>query len=125
MRAAPPLYTTEHINRPDPRPAANDPFAAGPLLVHTRYIQTDIASRIVSLLPPIPNNFRAATALPPLIRLDRRTDVLLRAHAPSDAASPQSARRSKIWELAETLHCSIIGTACRMPSSATRWRAWA
>jgi Uncharacterized protein conserved in bacteria (DUF2325) len=64
----------------------------------------------VSLLPPIPTNFRAGTALPPLIRLDRRTDVLLRAHAPSDAASPQPARRSKIWELAETLHCSIIGT---------------
>ena len=64
----------------------------------------------MSLLPPIPTNFRAGTALPPLIRLDRRTDVLLRAHAPSDAASPQPARRSKIWELAETLHCSIIGT---------------
>jgi hypothetical protein len=62
----------------------------------------------VSLLPPIPTNFRAATVLPPLIRLDRRTDVLLRAHVPSDAASP--ARRSKIWELADTLHCSIIGT---------------
>ena len=64
----------------------------------------------MSLLPPIPTNFRAATALPPLIRLDRRTDVLLRAHAPSDVASPQPARRSKIWELADTLHCSIIGT---------------
>ena len=64
----------------------------------------------MSLLPPVPNNFRAATALPPLIRLDRRTDVLLRAHAPSDVASPQPARRSKIWELADTLHCSIIGT---------------
>ena len=64
----------------------------------------------MSLLPPVPNNFRAATALPPLIRLDRRTDVLLRAHPPSDAASAQPARRSKIWELADTLHCSIIGT---------------
>ena len=65
----------------------------------------------MSLLPPIPTNFRAGTALPPLIRLDRRTDVLLRAsRSPSDAASPQSARRSKIWELADTLHCSIIGT---------------
>ena len=62
----------------------------------------------MSLLPPIPSNLRGATALPPLIRLDRRTDVLLR--APSDVASPQPARRSKIWELAETLHCSIIGT---------------
>jgi hypothetical protein len=65
---------------------------------------------IVSLLPPILTNFRAATALPPLIKLDRRTDVLLRAHAPPDAASPQPPRRSKIWELADTLHCSIIGT---------------
>jgi hypothetical protein len=64
----------------------------------------------VSLLPPILTNFRAATALPPLIKLDRRTDVLLRAHAPPDAASPQPPRRSKIWELADTLHCSIIGT---------------
>ncbi len=64
----------------------------------------------MSLLPPIPNNFRAATALPPLIKLDRRTDVLLREHAPSDPACPQTARRSKIWELADTLHCSIIGT---------------
>jgi hypothetical protein len=35
----------------------------------------------VSLLPPIPTSFRAATALPPLIKLDRRTDV-------SDPAAP-------------------------------------
>ena len=65
---------------------------------------------IVSLLPPIPTNFRAATALPPLIKLDRRTDVLLRTPALCDVASPQTPRRSRIWELAETLHCSIIGT---------------
>ncbi|MEA2963055.1 MAG: hypothetical protein QOI46_3153, partial [Alphaproteobacteria bacterium] len=64
----------------------------------------------MSLLPPIPTNFRAATALTPLIKLDRRTEVLLRAHVPSDAASPQHPRRSKIWELSDTLHCSIIGT---------------
>jgi hypothetical protein len=64
----------------------------------------------VSLLPPIPTSFRAATALPPLIKLDPRADVLLRTHSPSEAASPQPPRRSKIWELAETLHCSIIGT---------------
>jgi Uncharacterized protein conserved in bacteria (DUF2325) len=64
----------------------------------------------VSLLPPIPTNFRAATALPPLIKLDRRTDVLLRTPALCDVASPQTRRRSRIWELAETLHCSIIGT---------------
>jgi hypothetical protein len=64
----------------------------------------------VSLLPPIPTNFRAATALPPLIKLDRRTDVLLRTPALCDVASPQTPRRSRIWELAETLHCSIVGT---------------
>jgi hypothetical protein len=64
----------------------------------------------VSLLPPIPTNFRAATALPPLIKLDRRTDVLLRTPALCDVASSQTPRRSRIWELAETLHCSIIGT---------------
>ena len=64
----------------------------------------------MSLLPPIPTSFRAATALPPLIKLDPRADVLLRTHSPSEAASPQPPRRSKIWELAETLHCSIIGT---------------
>src|SRR6187399_2438839 len=45
VRATPPLYTTEHINKSDPRPAANYPFPAGPLLVHTRYIRTDIASQ--------------------------------------------------------------------------------
>jgi hypothetical protein len=38
----------------------------------------------VSLLPPIPTSFRAATALPPRIRLDRRTDM-------SDPAAPQPA----------------------------------
>ena len=64
----------------------------------------------MSLLPPIPTNFRAATAVPPLIKLDRRTDVLLRTPALCDVASPQTPRRSRIWELAETLHCSIIGT---------------
>ena len=64
----------------------------------------------MSLLPPIPTNFRAATALPPLIKFDRRTDVLLRTPALCDVASPQTPRRSRIWELAETLHCSIIGT---------------
>ena len=64
----------------------------------------------MSLLPPIPTNFRAATALPPLIKFDRRTDVLLRTPALCDVASPQTPRRSRIWELAETLHCSIVGT---------------
>src|SRR3954451_25051332 len=54
--------------------------------------------------------FRAATSLLPLIKLERRTDVLLRMPAPSGLVSPQPARHSKIWELADTLHCSIIGT---------------
>jgi Uncharacterized protein conserved in bacteria (DUF2325) len=66
---------------------------------------------VPSLLPPMrPKNLLAATAIAPLIKLDRRTDVLLRAHAPSEATSAQPPRRSKIWELADTLHCSIIGT---------------
>ena len=57
-----------------------------------------------SLLPPMRStNLLAATAVTPLIKLDRRTEVLLRAHVPSDAVSPQPPRRSKIWELAETL----------------------
>src|ERR1700694_4817358 len=42
--------------------------------------------------------------------LDRRAGVGLRQHAPFDPASSQPARRSKIWELSDTLHCSIIGT---------------
>jgi hypothetical protein len=57
-----------------------------------------------------PANLLAATAPVPLIKLDRRSDVVLRAHAPFEAPSAQPSRRSKIWELAETLHCSIIGT---------------
>jgi hypothetical protein len=63
------------------------------------------------LLPNLrPANLLAATASAPLIRLDRRSGVVLRAHAPFDAPSSQPVRRSKIWELADTLHCSIIGT---------------
>ena len=109
MRPAPPLYTTEHIKT---RSAAGRELPLCSRAVPGPYslYRIDIASRSLSLLPPIPTNFRAATALPPLIRLDRRADVLLRAPAPSDPRPPQSARRSRIWELAETLHCWIIGT---------------
>ena len=46
------------------------------------------------------------TAAASLIGLERRSDVILR----NDASAVQPLRRSKIWELADTLHCSIIGT---------------
>jgi hypothetical protein len=55
-------------------------------------------------------NLLAATASAPLIKLDRRADMVLRSSAPADAPSQQHAKRSKIWELADSLHCSIIGT---------------
>jgi len=45
-----------------------------------------------------------------LIKLDRWSDVVLRMQPAADAATAQPARRSKIWELSDTLHCSIIGT---------------
>ena len=62
-----------------------------------------------SLLPPThPTSLLAATASVPLIKLERRSDVILRPRTLSDAPSPL--RRSKIWELSETLHCSIVGT---------------
>src|SRR5215470_19686571 len=35
-----------------------------------------------------------------------RSDVILR----NDASPAQPPRRRKIWELADTLHCSIVGT---------------
>src|ERR1700730_5090679 len=57
----------------------------------------------------LPTNLLAATAPLPLIKLDQRIDIVLRPPVPSDAPSP-AARRSKIWELSDTLHCSIIGT---------------
>jgi len=57
----------------------------------------------------LPTNLLAATAPLPLIKLDQRTDMVLRPPVPSDTPSP-AARRSKIWELSDTLHCSIIGT---------------
>lgn len=62
-----------------------------------------------ALLPPMrPKSLLAATAS--VIELDRPSDVLRRAQASVDPASPQPARRSKIWEFADSLHCSIIGT---------------
>lgn len=46
----------------------------------------------------------------PLTRPLARTEVVLRPHPPRDEAPSGPARRCKIWELAETLHCSVIGT---------------
>jgi Uncharacterized protein conserved in bacteria (DUF2325) len=63
-----------------------------------------------SLRTVLPTNLLAATASVPLIKLDGRSDIVLRPPATSEAPSPQPARRGKIWELSETLHCSIIGT---------------
>ena len=63
-----------------------------------------------SLRPVLPTNLLAATASVPLIKLDWRSDIVLRPPAPSEAPSPEPARRSKIWDLSDTLHCSIIGT---------------
>jgi hypothetical protein len=63
------------------------------------------------LLPTVrPANLLAAAASVPLTKRDRWSGVVLRPHAPFDAPSSQPARRSKIWELSDTLHCSIIGT---------------
>ncbi|MGP0088406.1 MAG: DUF2325 domain-containing protein [Xanthobacteraceae bacterium] len=63
------------------------------------------------LLPTTrPANLLTATVSVPLVRLDRPSGVVLRPLAPFDTLSGQPARRSKIWELADTLHCSIIGT---------------
>jgi hypothetical protein len=62
-------------------------------------------------LPRAPSaSLHGATAPVPLIKLDQRTNVLLRAPGPIDNSPSQPMRRSKIWELAQTLHCSIIGT---------------
>jgi Uncharacterized protein conserved in bacteria (DUF2325) len=63
-----------------------------------------------SLRPVLPTNLVAATASVPLIKLNGRSDIVLRPPAASEAPSPQPARRGKIWDLSDTLHCSIIGT---------------
>jgi hypothetical protein len=63
-----------------------------------------------SLRAALPTNLLAATASVPLIKLDGRPDIVLRPPAASEALSPQPAKRGKIWDLSDTLHCSIIGT---------------
>lgn len=63
-----------------------------------------------SLRPALPANLLAASALVPMARLDRRQDIILKPAVPLEAASAQGAKRSKIWDLADSLHCSIIGT---------------
>jgi hypothetical protein len=64
----------------------------------------------VSLLPPYARSSGLrGTAPVPAIRLERRPEPALRAH-PSFDPPPPAAKRSKLWELADTLHCSIIGT---------------
>src|SRR5262247_3468132 len=67
------------------------------------YNETDL-----SLQPPHarPPGLLGTTASVSLLGRDSRPDLLLR--APPRPAQP--AKRSKIWELADTLHCSIIGT---------------
>ena len=65
---------------------------------------------MTSPLPPVLSGRPTATAQVPLIRHDRWSDVVLRMQPAADAAAAQPARRSKIWELSDTLHCSIIGT---------------
>jgi hypothetical protein len=65
---------------------------------------------VPSSSPPALPSLLAATAPVPLIKLDRWSGIALRPQVPVDAASGQPVRRSKIWELSETLHCSIIGT---------------
>jgi hypothetical protein len=45
-----------------------------------------------------------------MAELDRRSDVFLKPPVLCEASSAQPAKRSKIWDLADTLHCSIIGT---------------
>jgi uncharacterized protein DUF2325 len=65
---------------------------------------------VTSPLPPTLSGRPTATAQVPLIKLDQWSDVVLRMQPPADAATAQPVRRSKIWELSDTLHCSIIGT---------------
>jgi hypothetical protein len=63
-----------------------------------------------SLRPALPANLLAASAFAPVATVDRRPDIVLKPAVLCDAASAQPAKRSKIWDLADTLHCSIIGT---------------
>jgi len=63
-----------------------------------------------SLRPALPTNLLAASALVPMARLDRKPDIILKPAVPLEVASAQGAKRGKIWDLADSLHCSIIGT---------------
>jgi len=63
-----------------------------------------------SLRPALPANLLAGSAFAPVATLDRRPDLVLKPLVVSDAPFAQPAKRSKIWDLADTLHCSIIGT---------------
>ncbi len=63
-----------------------------------------------SLRPALPANLLAASALAPVAKLDRRPDIVLKPAVLCDAPSAQPAKRDKIWDLSDTLHCSIIGT---------------
>ena len=63
-----------------------------------------------SLRPALPANLLAGSAFAPVATLDRRPDLVLKPPIVSDAPFAQPAKRSKIWDLADTLHCSIIGT---------------
>jgi len=62
------------------------------------------------LRPALPANLLAASALAPVAKLDRRPDIVLKPAVLCDAPSAQPAKRDKIWDLSDTLHCSIIGT---------------
>jgi hypothetical protein len=85
------------------------PLFLGENLGHSRYIRLDIARHVVTLRPLRTQFAHLAqnTAAAPVIKLDRG-DVLRSVDRRS--ASSLSRTRSKIWELAESLHCSIIGT---------------
>jgi hypothetical protein len=63
-----------------------------------------------AFLPPtLPPSLLSASTSLPAIQLERRTDVVL--HTPqAKTDAPAQVRRSKIWELSDSLHCSIIGT---------------
>jgi hypothetical protein len=65
---------------------------------------------VSAFLPPaLPTNLLTGSASLPAIQLDRRTGIVLRMpQARPD--TPAAVRRSKIWELSDSLHCSIIGT---------------
>jgi len=63
-----------------------------------------------SLRPALPASLLAASAFVPVAKLDRTPDLVLKPGALCEPAFAQPAKRGKIWDLADTLHCSIIGT---------------